>query len=143
MDGVQSETEACKVLGAYIGREERVSERLLHKLEKHGTIFRRLKNMGANNISLHLLSRCVNVRHGYHTRVHGPDATEQLTEKFDEAVNDVLQSWFGKLSANQIAWVCLPVKLGGARANFFFFFFLGLTPTVPILEAAYRNSKRS
>ena len=40
MAGVNSESDALKALGAYIGENERVSNLLLRNLRKHKTIFR-------------------------------------------------------------------------------------------------------
>ena len=71
MAGVNSESDALKALGAYIGENERVSNLLLRNLRKHKTIFRRLRRMGANNVSCLILSKCVNVRQRYQIRCTG------------------------------------------------------------------------
>ena len=129
--GVRNEEDALKTLGAFIGDDDKVSEKLLSTFKKHDAIFRRLKLMGANNVSTQLLSKCVNVRQTYHMRVHNPTATEALTFNFDNAIAEVLTSWFGKLSDDQISLLRLPVKKGG----------LGLTACLPTRKAAYESSK--
>ena len=63
--------------------------------------------------------------------MHPPQASLDLTRNFDEKVNSVLQSWFGKLTAEQISWMRLPLKKGG----------LGLSPTEPFRQTAYETSK--
>ena len=132
-EGVQIAEKAVKVLGAYLGGSTRVSELLLNKLEKHRAIFRRLKTMGANNISMLLLSRCVNVRHRYHIRVHRPEETFEMAKSFDKEVQEVLTTWFGEMNPKQIAWARLPVKSGG----------LGLTPTDLLRKSAYEASRHN
>ena len=129
--GTSTEAKAAKFLGAFVGENQSVSSKLVQQLEKHDTIFRRLEAMGANNISLRLLSKSVNVRQNYHIRVHPPQASLDLTRNFDEKVNSVLQSWFGNLTAEQILWMRLPLKKGG----------LGLSPTEPFRQTAYETSK--
>ena len=133
LEGIQNESEAIKTLGAFVGDKNRVSEKLLSTLNKSRAAFRRLETMGANNISLLLLSRCVNVRHRYQIRVHDPEVTLAVTQQFDAKVNEVLEKWFGKLTAKQISWARLPIRKGG----------LGLTPSEFIREAAFNKSKFS
>ena len=89
--------------------------------------------MGANNVSLLLLSRCVNVRHRYHIRVHRPEETFEMAKSFDKQVQEVLTAWFGSMTPKQIAWARLPVKSGG----------LGLTPTDLLRKSAYEASRHS
>ena len=119
-----------KVLGAFIGEESKVSEELVKSLQKHYEIFRRLKQMGINNTSAQLLSKCVNVRQNYQLRVHHPIVSENLAKLFDHEVEEVLNSWFGTLSQDQITQLRLPVKKGG----------LGLTACLPIRCAAFESS---
>ena len=131
-EGVKTENAATKTLGAFIGDDEVVSECLAQKLKKHETIFRRLKLMGLNNISLLLLSKSVNIRHRYHTRVHTPAASEKLCKQFDKEVEEVMRTWLGKMSDKHISWCRLPVKKGG----------LGLPSSAETRNAAYNSSKR-
>ena len=119
-----------KVLGAFIGEESKVSEELVKSLQKHYEIFRRLKQMGINNTSAQLLSKCVNVRQNYQLRVHHPIVSENLAKLFDHEVEEALNSWFGTLSQDQITQLRLPVKKGG----------LGLTACLPIRCAAFESS---
>ena len=56
--------------------------------------------MGINNISLLLLSKCVNIRLQYLMRVHEADTTDTATAEFDQKVEDVVEAWFGPLSSN-------------------------------------------
>ena len=95
---VVSENQAIKILGAFIGDDSSVSERLIDSLRKHNDMFRRLKLMGTNNISCKLLAKCVNVRQNYHLRVHNPDASKALAKEFDQEIEHVLESWFGPIS---------------------------------------------
>ena len=132
-EGLRTENEAIKLLGAFVGETNKVSSLLLEKLKKHEAIFRRLKAMGANNISLLLLARCVNVRHRYHIRVHRPQECFELTKQFDQQVDDVLNTWFGPLDIHQKALARLPVKEGG----------LGLTPSVILRKSAYEASQHA
>ena len=76
--GILPQEQATKVLRAYVGSDQTGSGKLIEKLEKHKTIFRRLEIMGANNISMRLLSKYVNVRHNYHMQVHRPHASQEL-----------------------------------------------------------------
>ena len=131
--GVLSESRATKILGAFVGEKESVSEKLVQKVVKHQAAFRRLQHMGASNVSIVLLSHCVNMRHRYDIRVHLPDASLELSRQFDSQVANTLCSWFGNLNEDQISWMRLPLKKGG----------LGLTPTEPIREAAFFKSKRA
>ena len=131
-EGVNWEPGATKVLGAFVGDSHLVSEKLVQMLQKHRTAFRRLQQMGANNVSVLLLSKCINVRHRYHIRVHHPENTSELTRQFDGEVSNTLSSWFGGLTEKQISWTRLPLKKGG----------LGITPSEPIREAAYTKSKQ-
>ena len=103
------------------------------KLEKHRTIFRRLKKMGANNITMLLIARCVNVRHRYHIRVHRPEECFALSKEFDKEVENVLKTWLGPLDENQIPLARLPVKMGG----------LGLTSSVLLRKSAYEASQHA
>ena len=131
-EGVKIKHSATKTLGAYIGNDEVVSECLTQKLEKHEAIFRSLKRMGLNNISLLLLSKSVNIRYRYHTRVHTPIASEKLCKKFDSDVEAVLNTWLGKMTDKHIAWCRLPLKKGG----------LGLPSSTGSRTSAYNSSKR-
>ena len=89
--------------------------------------------MGANNASMLILSKCVNVRHRFHIRVHHPDTTRALAESFDQKVEDVLKVWFGPLSEDQIDLARLPIKQGG----------LGLSATFPLRQSAYEAAKHA
>ena len=84
--------------------------------------------MGMSNVSLSLLSKCVNVRQQYQMRVHHPQTTERISGKFDEDVEAVLESWMGNLQSTQLEIARLPLKKGG----------LGLTACKPTREAAYK-----
>ena len=110
---------------------DNVDKCLVHTLERHDNIFRRLKTMGMSNVSLSLLTKCVNVRQQYQMRVHHPDATERVSERFDKNVEAVLESWLGKLRTQQVELARLPLKKGG----------LGLTACKPTREAAYKSSR--
>ena len=79
--GLKTESDAIKILGAHIGENESISERLLRQVNKHDDGFRRLKKMGINNISLLLLSKCVNIRLQYLMRVHEADTTDTATSE--------------------------------------------------------------
>ena len=127
------EEQAIKILGAFIGDNEIVSQRLLQSLEKHDDIFRRLKRMGPSNVSCKLLSMCVNVRQGYQMRVHNPIASEALADNFDRETERVAEAWFGNLVEDQISILRLPTKKGG----------LGLTACAPTRGAAYESSRHS
>ena len=131
--GVITKKKATKILGAFIGDDKSVSERLIQSLTKHNDSFRRLKLMGVNNVSCNLLSRCINVRQAYHLRAHNPTASAELATRFDKEVENVLTSWFGHLSDEQIALLRMPTKKGG----------LGLTDCSSTREAAYRSSCHS
>ena len=131
--GVKSEDEAVKVLGAYIGENNTISERLLRQLEKQVTAFRRLKRMGINNISMILLAKCANVRQQYLIRVHPPETTEKASSQFDQEVENVVETWIGPLSPDQMKIVRLPVKKGG----------MGLAASSPLRETAYVASRYS
>ena len=131
--GVTGEEQAIKILGAFIGDNEIVSQRLLQSLEKHDDIFRRLKRMGPSNVSCKLLSMCVNVRQGYQMRVHNPIASEALADNFDRETERVAEAWFGNLVEDQISILRLPTKKGG----------LGLTACAPTRGAAYESSRHS
>ena len=130
---VRTEKEAIKTLGVYIGEDSKVSDLLLQKLSKHKTIFARLKQMGANNVSSLILSKCVNIRHRFHIRAHTPESTSKLAWDFDGEVGKVISYWFGKLSKKQMAWARLPLKMGG----------FGLTSTYALREAAYASSRHA
>ena len=132
-EGVRTESEVIKVLGAFVGEEQRIGSELIRTLEKHHTIFRRLKKMGANNASLLLLSRSVNVRHRYHVRVHKPEASLELAQKFDHEIKNVVTSWLGPLSPEQEMIARLPLKKGG----------LGIPATEPLRNAAYTSSRHA
>ena len=131
--GITAEADVIKILGAFLGETARVSEKLVQKLEKHRTAFRRLKQMGASNVSLLLLSKSINVRHRYHIRVQNPDESLKLTQKFDHEVASVVRTWFGNLSDKKIKWTRLPLKKGG----------LGLTAYEHIREASYTASRQT
>ena len=131
--GITAEADVIKILGAFLGETARVSEKLVQKLEKHRTAFRRLKQMGASNVSLLLLSKSINVRHRYHIRVQNPDESLKLTQKFDHEVASVFRTWFGNLSDKKIKWTRLPLKKGG----------LGLTAYEHIREASYTASRQT
>ena len=130
---MRTESEVIKVLGAFVGEEQRIGSELIRTLEKHHTIFRRLKKMGANNASLLLLSRSVNVRHRYHVRVHKPEASLELAQKFDHEIKNVVTSWLGPLSPEQEMIARLPLKKGG----------LGIPATEPLRNAAYTSSRHA
>ena len=49
--GLKTESDAIKILGAHIGENESISERLLRQVNKHDDGFRRLKKMGINNMA--------------------------------------------------------------------------------------------
>ena len=131
--GVKTEEKAIKILRAYIGNNATIKEKLMQKLEKHNEIFRRLKIMGPNNISLRLLSKSVNVRHSYFMRVHAPDNTQDSALQFDKEVGDVLKHWLGPLDQEQMELARLPVSEGG----------LGLTACNSIRRAAYAASRQT
>ena len=133
MAGVNSESDALKALGAYIGENERVSNLLLRNLRKHKTIFRRLRRMGANNVSCLILSKCVNVRQRYQIRTHAPEASGEMAKEFDSEVEDVLKAWLGPLTSDQVEWARLPLSMGG----------LGLSSTDSIRVAAYEASQHA
>ena len=73
-------------------------------LRKHKTIFRRLRRMGANNVSYLILSKCVNVRQRYQIRTHAPEASGEMAKEFDSEVEDVLKAWLGPLTSDQVEW---------------------------------------
>ena len=131
--GVRNEEDATKILGAFIGKEETISEKLLQRVDKHKDIFRRLKSMGMSNASLIILSKCVNVRQQFHMRVHSPAATEKCAQLFDNQVEEVLETWLGKLQKQQMDIARLPIKKGG----------LGLTSCYHTREAAYNASRHA
>ena len=55
------------------------SSGLFQQLVRNTEAFRRLKLMGANNVSLLLLSKSMNVRHQYAIRVHEPTLTDAVS----------------------------------------------------------------
>ena len=116
--GIRCEFEIIKILGAYIGDPDCISQKLCDILQKHQSAFRRLKKMGINNVSTLLLSKCVNIRHRYHIRVHDPQQTLDMASNFDAEVNKTLKAWLGNLTDRQISWLRLPTRKGG----------LGITP---------------
>ena len=126
-------TLRCRIIAlAKPQKKKKKKKNLAQKLKKHEAIFRRLKLMGLNNISLLLLSKSVNIRHRYHTRVHTPAASEKLCKQFDKEVEEVMRTWLGKMSDKHISWCRLPVKKGG----------LGLPSSAETRNAAYNSSKR-
>ena len=131
MAQVNVEKDAIKVLGAYVGEDEKVDPLLLEKLQKHKTIFRRLSQMGASNVSTILLSKCVNIRHRFHIRTHTPNASEAMAKEFDGEVDKVLKTWFGPMTQDQLDWARLPLRMGG----------LGLPSTDALRAAAYQASR--
>ena len=89
--------------------------------------------MGINNISLLLLSKCVNVRLQYLMRVHEANATDKASLQFDHQVESIVEAWVGSLSSSQKKIMRLPVKKGG----------FGLTAYNPHRENAYAASRFS
>ena len=132
-EGVQTESQATKVLGAFIGEDDAISQKLLQKIGKQEVIFRRLKLMGMSNVSLILLTKSVNVRQQYYMRTHNPKATDQTCKRFYSEIENVLQTWMGPLQTRQIDIARLPLKKGG----------LGLTACHPTRAAAYEASRHA
>ena len=131
--GLKTESDAVKILGAHIGDNESVCERLIRQVNKHENGFRRLEKMGMNNISLLLLCKCVNVRLQYLMRVHEADNTDIATTKFDQKVEKVVESWVGPLTVDQKKIIRLPLRKGG----------FGLTACNPNRANAYAASRFS
>ena len=117
--GVAQREDVIKILGAYIGEHNKVSDRLVGKLEKHKCLFRRLRKMGPSNISLAMLQRSALPRNDYHLRVHRPADSLLIAQHFDKEIDSIVSHWFfADTSSTQLA--SLPQHLGG----------LGLTPSV-------------
>ena len=130
--GMSATHETIKILGAYIGNDQIVSNLLVRKLEKHKCLFRRLYRMGPSNLSLAILQKCTNPRQDYHIRVHKPDASLELAQQFDTEIGNIVSHWF-QARGDSLRLTSLPEKLGG----------LGLTPSCLKHKYFYSASRRS
>ena len=85
-EAVKAAYDSIKILGAHLGEDESVKSGLFQQLVRNTEAFRRLKLMGANNVSLLLLSKSMNVRHQYAIRVHEPTLSDAVSLSFDNNV---------------------------------------------------------
>ena len=117
--GVTHSDKTIKILGAYIGDHQEVSLTSGQKTkEAPMPVPVGFVEWGPSNISLAVLQRCALPRHDYHLRVHRPEDSLLMAQKFDEQVNDIVSHWFFADSIS-IKLSSLPQHLGG----------LGLTPS--------------
>ena len=130
-EGVKAAYDSIKILGAHLGEDESVKSGLFQQLVRNTEALRRLKLMGANNVSLLLLSKSMNVRHQYAIRVHEPTLSDAVSLSFDNNVEKVLHQWLGEMTKKQIELSRLPLKKGG----------LGLTSCHSIRAASYETSR--
>ena len=130
--GVACPQETVKILGAYIGQDEMVSECLKKKMDKHKCLFRRLRLMGPSNLSLAILNRCAIPRQDYHLRVHKPEASLEIAQQFDAEVGSIIQHWFNATGPTA-KLATLPQYLGG----------LGLTPSCLKQKHFFQASRKA
>ena len=120
-----------KILGAYIGPDEIVTQVLLDEVKKkHTLLFDRLKLLRSGG-ALILLRAAVIPRMNYICRVHAPAVTAPCCELFDSLTIDGWSS-FGQVDPDVVnkALAILPTRLGGC----------GFTSTSLVAQAAFDAS---
>ena len=130
--GLSSPEKSVKILGAYIGENEDVSEKLVRQSVKHVCLFRRLQIMGPSNLSLAMLQRCTIPRQDYFLRVHKPAATLKIAECFDAEISRIISHWF-LATGDSLRLATLPQKMGG----------LGLTQSTLKQRYFFEAARRS
>ena len=118
-ESVTAVVGCIKILGAFIGQEGPVQEKLLAKLEKHRVFFDRLRASRVDARTFSLLVGCGLPSHTFHVRTHSPVDTEAITQLFDISTRQILMQWFDMCEDDEDAWdfMGLPVRSGGCGAE--------------------------
>jgi hypothetical protein len=126
--------DVAKLLGASVGRcdADETTDLLAREGDKATLALRRM-HLDASPQLFAMLRSCIVPKLGYAMRVHSPEVSRPLLQRFDASIEELLAHWTGVYSFNdrQRLIAMLPASRGG----------LGLTRLELVAPAAYVASR--